>query len=99
MVSEHWKFKNKFNYTASGMMQQNSYAEMGFTALASMLCEMMNKANIPRAVCYKLFGKVSKTANKSSSLVIVEFNGVKKICVKHYAGKIPLWVTAILLST
>ena len=34
MKGEHWSVKTKFEYTASGTPQQNSYAEMGFTALA-----------------------------------------------------------------
>ena len=31
MAGEHWKFKNKLNYTATGTPHQNAYTEMGFT--------------------------------------------------------------------
>ena len=78
MKSSHWSMKTKFEYTASGTPQQNSYAEVGFTALAGMSRAMMNKGNIPRASCYKLFGEVVKTATKLDGLVMVEINGVKK---------------------
>ena len=92
MIRQHWKMKTKFEYTASGTPQQNLYTKMRFTALADMSCVMMNKVSIPGAICYNLFGKVSKTATKLDSVVIVEVNGVKKMLVEHYAKKIPHWV-------
>ena len=78
MKSSRWLMDTKFEYTASGTPQQNSYAEVGFTALAGMSRAMMNKANVPRASRYKLFGEVGKTATKLDGLVMVEINGVKK---------------------
>ena len=68
---QHWLMKTKFGYTASGTPQQNSYAEMGFTAIADRAHAMMNMGNVPRDSCYKLFGEVVKTAMKLDSLVIV----------------------------
>ena len=63
---------------------------MGFTALAGMLHAMMNFGNVPRAIRYKLFDKVAKkTATKLDSLVLVDIDGIKKTCVKHYARLIP----------
>ena len=87
MKEKNWKMKAKIKYTASGTPQQNVYTETGFTTLAGMSRVMMNKANVPRAICYKLFGKVSKTATKVGSLVTVEINGVKRMSVEHYAKK------------
>ena len=63
--------KTNFKYTASGTPQHNSYAEMGFTALAGRARVMMNMGNVPRDSRYKLFGEVVKTATKLDSLVIV----------------------------
>ena len=74
--------KTNFEYTASGTQQQNSYTEMGFTALAGISRATMNKKNIPRAISYKLFGKVSNIVTKLESLVMVEVNRVKKMHVK-----------------
>jgi hypothetical protein len=54
-------------------------AEIGFTSLTCMTCAMMNKADDLRAIRYKLFGKVTKTATKLNSLIIVVVNGVKKM--------------------
>ena len=71
--------KSKFKYTASGTSQQNSYAEMGFTALAGMLHAMMNLVNIPEDICYKLCDEVAKTATKLNSLVLVETDGVQNL--------------------
>ena len=95
--------KTKFEYTASGTPQQNSYAEMGFTALACRARAMMNMGNVPRGSCYNLFGKVAKTATKLDSLVIVDIDGVKKTQVKHYANiscfvnkELPVWLQNLL---
>ena len=77
-TGQHWLMKTKFKYTASGTPQQNSYAEMGFTALAGMSRAMMNLGNV-RNVRYKLFGEMAKTATKLDSLVMVEIDGVNKI--------------------
>ena len=65
---------------------------MGFTALAGLTRAMTNKVNIPRMIRYKSYGKMSKTATKLDSLVILEVNGVKKMRVEHYAKKKQLWV-------
>ena len=91
MKSSHWLMKTKFEYTVSGTPQQNSYAEVGFTALAGMSRAMMNKGNVPRASRYKLFGEVAKTATKLDGLVVVEINGVKKTRFEHYANILPRW--------
>ena len=93
MVEQHWKFKSKFKYTATDTQQQNSYAEMGFTALVGMVRSMLNQVNISRAIRYKLCGKVSKTATKLDQRVVIEIDGikVKKTRVKYYAGMLPLW--------
>ena len=50
---------------------------------------MVNLGNVPIHICYKLFGKVANTATKLDSLEVVEIDGVKKACVKHYANIIP----------
>ena len=92
MKSSHWSMETKFEYTASGTPQQNSYAEVGFTALAGMPRAMRNKGNVPRANCYKLFCEAVKTALKLDGLVIVDINVVKKTQVEHYANIIPRWV-------
>ena len=84
--------KSKFKYTASDTPQHNLYTEMGFTALAGMSRAVMNVGNVPRAIRYKLFGEVTKTATKLDSLVLVEIDGVKKTCVEHYTSLIPNWV-------
>ena len=89
MKSSHWSVKTNFKYTASGTPQQNSYAEVGFIALAGRPHAMMNMGNVPRASCYKLFGKAVKTATKLDSLVIVDINGVNKTQIKHYANILP----------
>ena len=56
--------KTKFKYTASGTPQHNSYADMGFAALADRARAIMNIGNVPRDNGYKLFGEVVKTATK-----------------------------------
>ena len=61
-------------------------------AYRDMSCAMMNTANVPRAIRYKLFGKILKTATKLDSLVLVEINWAKKMRVKYYANVIPNWV-------
>ena len=85
-------YETKFKYTASGTPQQNSYAEMGFIALAGMSRAMMNLGNVPRNVRYKLFSKVAKTAMKLDSLVKVEIDGAKNTCVNYYSNIVSRWV-------
>jgi hypothetical protein len=92
MVGQHWKFKTKSKYTAPGTPHHNSYAETRFRALAGVTSLMINEASVPRAICYTLIGKVSKTATKLDSLVIVDIDGVKRTQVNHYANVIPSWV-------
>ena len=50
---------------------------MEFAALAGMARSMINEANVPSAIRYKLFGKVSETAIKFDSLVRVDIDGVE----------------------
>ena len=78
MKSSHWSMETKFEYTASGTPQQNSYAKVGFTALAGMSRAMMNKGNVLRASRYTLFGEVANTTTKLDGLLMVETNGVKR---------------------
>jgi hypothetical protein len=59
---------------------------------------MMNKVNIPRVICYKLFGEVLKTATKLDSLVLVDVNGVKDMRVEHYADKFPSELSTVYLG-
>ena len=62
---------------------------MRFTVLADMVA-MMNKANVPRAIRYKLFGEVLMMTTKMNTLVIAGVNGVKKMRVEHYVNKMSL---------
>ena len=78
--------KFKFEYTASGTPQQDLYAEMDFKTLAGMSRAMMNKGNILRSICYKLFGEATKRAIKLDIIVLLDINWAKKTCVKHYAS-------------
>ena len=82
MKEEHWKMEAKFEYTASGPPQQISYAVMGFTVFTGMESAMVNKGNIPRAI----------TATKLDGLVLVDINGVKKMCAEHCSKLTPNWV-------
>ena len=74
------------------MPQYNLYAKMGFTALARMVCLVLNQVNISRVIHYKLCGKVSKSVSKLDQLIVIEINGVKKTRFNHYTGVSPPWV-------
>jgi hypothetical protein len=46
MQGKHWKFKCKFEYTTTGLPQQNSCVKVGVTLIVGKAQSMMNQANI-----------------------------------------------------
>ena len=50
---------------------------------------VINEANIPRAIRYKLFGKVSKTATKVDQPAVIEIDGVNSYPAIRSVGQNP----------
>ena len=53
--SQEWKLETMFENTACKTPQQNSYAELTFTVIASKTRAMINAAQIPKSECFKLW--------------------------------------------
>eukprot|EP00957_Ditylum_brightwellii_P048690 3694382-Ditylum_brightwellii.AAC.1 len=54
---------------------------------------MIQKANLPKAMRYKLFPKVFVTDTLLDGLVVVSISGVKKTRFEHFSGRIPKFVS------
>ncbi len=67
----------KAEFTAQKIPQQNSIAEMVFTVIAAQVQSMMNAAQLPDELRFKLWAEIVMTATYLNNLVIVTINGEK----------------------
>ena len=88
-ASSAWKLNIQFEITARDTPQQNHLAELGFTSLASKGRALMNQANIPLSVRYKVFKEAFKTATLLDGLQTTSID--EKIATRymHFFGSNP----------
>ncbi len=72
-----WKIVFKAEFTAQKTPQQNLIAEMAFTVISAQLQSMMNAAQLPDELRFKLWAETVMTATYLNNLVIVTHNGEK----------------------
>ena len=82
----------KFEFTARNTPQQNSKAEKGFDVLYGRGRAMMQSANIPIEMRYKLFREVFHHATKLDNLVVTTINGKTATRYEHFGEELPKFV-------
>ena len=87
--SKDWKLGINFEFTARGTPQQNSLAEVSFKTIMNKGRALMNAANLPEKMRYKLFMDAIKTATLLDGMVVIELNEEAKTRFEHYLGKLP----------
>ena len=75
--------------------QCNSVVETGFTVLAAQARSMMNAAQIPEIMRFKLWAETVMTANNLNNLVVVTVNGVAKTHWEHAGYVLPKWCKSL----
>jgi hypothetical protein len=73
-----WKIVFKAEFTVQKTPQQNSIAEMAFMVIAAQAQSMMNAAQLPDRLRFKLRAETVTTASYLNNLVMVTLNGEKK---------------------
>jgi hypothetical protein len=69
-----WKIVFKAEFTAQKTPQQNLIAETAFTNIAAQAQSMMNVAQLPDKLQFKLWAETVMTATHLNNLVIVTLN-------------------------
>ncbi len=77
----------KVEYTARKTPQQNSVLETGFTMLAAQSGSMMNVAQIPEVMRFKLWSKTVMTATSLNNLVVETVDGITRTRWEHAGFK------------
>ena len=90
--SQEWKLETIFDNTACKTPQQNSYAKLAFTVIASKTRAMMNAAQIPKSEHFKLWREAAKAVTAFDNLIPVTWNGVTKTRYEHAGFKIPKFI-------
>ncbi len=83
---------NYFENTARKTPQQNFYAELAFTVIASKTRAMMNAVQIPKSERFKLWSEAATTVTALDNLIPVTWNGISKTRYEHAGFKIPKFV-------
>ncbi len=73
-----WKIVFKAEFTVQKTPQQNLIAEMAFTVIAVQAQSMMNAAQLPNKLRFKLWAETGMTATYLNNVVIITLNGEKK---------------------
>jgi hypothetical protein len=73
-----WKIVFKAEFTARKTPQQNSIAEMAFAFITAQAQSMMNAAQLPNELRFKLWAETVMTATYLNILVSVTLNREKK---------------------
>jgi hypothetical protein len=89
---ECWKLATIFENTACKTSQQNSFAELTFTVIASKMRAVMNAAQIPKSKRFKLWSEAVMTVTSLDNLIPVTWNGITKTRYEHAGFKIPKFV-------
>jgi hypothetical protein len=84
-----WKLNLKFKITAPNTRQQNHLVELGFATLANRGRAMMNQANLPLNVCYKVFKEAFTTVTYLDGLMLVKVQGKDATRYIHFFGANP----------
>ena len=84
-----WQLGIKFEFMARDTPQQIHLAELGFAVLANRGRGLMTRVNVPMHYWFKLFKEAFKTATLLDTLLFVEIDGEKKLCVEHWSGHKP----------
>jgi hypothetical protein len=84
-----WKLNLKFEITTRNTPQQNNLVELGFTTLANCGRAMMNQANVPLSVCYKVFKEAFTMATYLDGLMLVKVQGKEATHYIHFFGANP----------
>ncbi len=90
--SKEWKLETMFENTAFKTPQQNSYAELAFTLIASKTRAVMNAAQIPKSKRFKLWNEAATTVTALDNLIPVTWNGITKTRYEHSGFEIPKFV-------
>jgi hypothetical protein len=85
-----WKIVFKAEFTVRKTPQQNLIAETAFTVIAAQVQIMMNAAQLPDELRFKLWAETVMTATHLNNLVIMTLNGEKKTRWEHAGFKLPL---------
>jgi hypothetical protein len=83
---------NFFENTAPKTPQQNSYAELAFTVIASKTRVVMNVAQIPKSEHFKLWSEAATTVTALDNLIHVTWNGITKTRYEHAGFEIPKFI-------
>jgi len=90
--SKEWKLETIFENTARKTPQQNSYAELVFTVIASKTRAVMNAAQIPNNERFKMWSEAATTVTALDNLIPVTFNGVTKTRHEHAGFEISKFI-------
>lgn len=90
-----WKLNIDFEYTAANTPEQNSVVEKKFHILTDMGRAMMNGANLPEHLRYKLHHNVFSCATKIDNLRVIEIDGQEKTRYEHAGLPIPGFVRGL----
>ncbi len=86
-----WKIVFKAEFTAQKTPQQNLVIQTGFTVLAAQARSMMNAAQSPDELRFKLWAETVMTATYLNNLVLVTVQGETRTRWEHADFKLPLW--------
>ena len=83
-TSKDWKFSTDFEFTARNTPQQNSKAEVAFATIANRGRALMNRANIPEEIRYRVYSEAFQTATLLDNLIPIEVDGKLESKYKHW---------------
>jgi len=90
--SQEWKLESIFENSACKTPQQNFYAELAFTVIASTTRAVMNAVQIPKSKHFKLWSEAVTPVTALDNLIPVIWNGITKTRYEHAGLEIPKFV-------
>ena len=90
--SQEWKLESIFENSACKTPQQNFYAELAFTVIASKTTAVMNAVQIPKSKHFKLWSEEVTPVTALDNLIPVIWNGITKTRYEHTGLEIPKFV-------
>ena len=88
-LSKDWQLGIQFEKTARDTPQQNSLAEVGLATVANRARALMARANLPRAIRYRLFKDAYKTAALLDGLTVIKIDDKTATRYVHWCGQNP----------
>ncbi len=86
-----WKLEFKAEFKVRKTSQQNSIVETAFTVIAVQARSMMNVAQVPDKIRFKLWAETVMKASYLNNLTVVTINGEKKTQWEHAGHELPQW--------